>query len=100
MSEISNSSEEYGLLGKKPIRREQYDDGATVIKDKVVDATGADLRIRYLSDYNFLIAAKQSPYNSNKFSRESKDFLNDILQGKQTTEKFFEFLETFEKRDD
>ena len=92
------SSEEYGLLGKKPIRREQYDDGATVIKDKVVDATSAELRIRFLSDYNFIIAAKQSPYNSDKFDRESMDFFNDILQGKQTTEKFFEFLKTLEKR--
>lgn len=94
------SIEEYGLLGKNPIRREQYDDGATVIKDKVVDATSADLRVRFLSDYNFIIAAKQSPYNSNKFNRESKEYFNDILQGKQTAETFFEFLETFEKRED
>jgi hypothetical protein len=94
------SREEYGLLRKKPIRREQYDDGATIIKNKVVDATSADLRVRYLSGYNFIIAAKQSPYNSHKFQRESKEYLNDILQSKQTTERFFEFLETFENRDD
>ncbi len=89
------SSEEYGLLGKKSIRREQYDDGATIIKDKVVDTTSAELRIRYLSDYNFIIAAKQSPYNSSKFDIESLNYLDDILQGKQTAENLFKFLETF-----
>ncbi len=94
------SSEEYGLLGNTAIRREEYDDGATTIKGKVVDATSADLRLRYLSDYNFIIVAKQSPYNSRKFRSESVNYFNDILIGKQTPEIFFDFLSTFEDHED
>ncbi len=72
--------EEYGLIKflyfwKKAIRREHYDDGATVIRGKVVDAKDAKLRVRYITDYNFIIAAKGSPYNSTKFDRESKRYL-------------------------
>lgn len=91
------SCEEFGPLGDKPIRREHYDDGATVLNDKVVDATSAELRVRFLSDYNFLIAAKQSPYNSKRFDRESLVMFNDLLNGKMTTDAFFKYLDTFEK---
>jgi hypothetical protein len=89
------SWEEYGLLGKKLIRREEYDDGAIVINGEIVDASNAELRVRYLSDYNFIIAAQQSPYSSNKFERESEDMFNDLLKGKMTAESFFEYLDTF-----
>lgn len=93
------SSEEFGLLGKKPINRNEYDDGATVIKGKVVDATGAELRVRYLSDYNFIIAAKQSPYNSKRFDRETRDMFNNLLKGVMTPNEFFEYLDSYEKYD-
>ena len=57
------SWEEYGLIKNRigwttPIRREDYDDGATVQGGKVRDALNAELRVRYLSKYNFIIAAK------------------------------------------
>lgn len=96
------SWEEYGLIKNKfgwttPIRREDYDDGATVIRGKVRDAMDAKLRVRYLSKYNFIIAAKGSPYNSKKFERESKVYLNGILNDKIKPEEFFEFLKSFEK---
>ncbi len=86
------SNEEYGLFGKAIITREQYDDGATIIKGNVVDTHGAELRVRYLSDYNFIVSAKQSPYNSGKFEIESKSQFNSILQGKETTESFFQWM--------
>ncbi|WP_163397471.1 hypothetical protein [Flavobacterium fluviatile] len=80
------SREEYGLIKyfwfwRKPISREHYDDGATIIRGKVVNADDAELRVRYISDYNFIIAAKGSPYNSAKFDKESKRYLNGILKG-------------------
>jgi hypothetical protein len=93
------SWEEFGLLGKQLIRREEYEDGAAVIKSKVVDASSAKLRTRFLSDYNLLIAAHDSPYNSDKFERYSEDFFNGILTNKITTEFFFEFLSTFKKKE-
>jgi len=99
------SWEEYGLIDylffwKKPIRREDYDDGATVIRGKVIDAHDAELRVRYLSDYNFIIAAKGSPYNSHKFDRSSKDYLNGILAGNVQSETFFDFLKIFHKHEE
>lgn len=98
------SWEEYGLIKNKfgwttPIRREDYDDGATVVRGKVIDTRGAKLRRRYLSDYNFIIAAKGSPYNSNKFDRDSKVYLNGILKGEIKPEDFFDYLKTFNKKE-
>jgi hypothetical protein len=96
--------EEYGLIKNKlgwktPIRRENFDDGATVIRGKVRDTMNAELRVRYISKYNFIIAAKGSPYNSHKFDRNSDDYLNDILKGKVDPNKFFEFLKEFKKQE-
>ena len=68
------SREECGLYGKHYIRREEYDDGAALIKGKVVETWGAKLRIRFLSNYNFIIAAKQSPYNQQSFYRNSEPY--------------------------
>lgn len=91
------SSEAYALLGKVLISHEDYFDGATVIKGKVVNASNASYRERFLSDYNFVIAAKQSPYNSRNFNDLSMDYFQNILQGSLTPEQFFEFLKSFEK---
>lgn len=91
------SWEEYGLFNKIPISRKEYDDGSAIIKSKVVETDGADLRIRYLSDYNILIAGHNSPFNSDKFERESEKYFNGILTKKETPESFFEFLSGFSK---
>mgnify|MGYP001338840797 CR=1 FL=1 len=96
------SYEEYGLIKnwlgwKTPIRREDYDDGATVIRGKVKKTLNAELRVRYLSKYNFIIAAKGSPYNSNKFNRLSKDYLDKMLKNEIEPNEFFNFLKKFQK---
>lgn len=96
--------EEYGLIKflrfwKKPIRREYYYDGATIIRGKVVDLKNAEFRIRYITDYNFIIAAKGSPYNSIKFERESKRYFDGLLTGKVEFKEFFEFLQTLNKNE-
>ena len=98
------SREEYGLIKnwlgwKTLIRREEYDDGATVIRGKVKDTLNAELRVRYISKYNFIIAAKGSPYNSSKFYRESKSYFDGILKGKIKTEDFFNYLKGFKKNE-
>lgn len=90
-------SEEYALLGKRPITREHYDDGATIIKGNVIETFGSKLRMRYLSEYNFIIAAKQSPFNSQKFDKESYDYFNAILKGEKTSEEFIKILENYER---
>lgn len=91
------SSEEFGLYKNKPITREEYDDGSAVINGKVVATTNVELRKRFLSDYNMIIAAKQSPYNSRKFSRETKEIFNDILKDSSRVDDFFKYLDSYEK---
>lgn len=88
--------EECGLFGRHYISRGEYDDGAALIKGEVVDTHGAQLRVRYLSSYNFIIAAKQSPYNQKAFDRESQPYFDSILQGKGTPDELFQYMEKLE----
>jgi len=88
--------EECGLFGKNYISRGEYDDGAALIKGKVVDTHGAQLRVRFLSPYNFIVAAKQSPYNQQSFYRDSEPYFTNILRGSGTPEQLFQYLETLE----
>ncbi|WP_264564828.1 hypothetical protein [Flavobacterium sp. N3904] len=92
--------EEYALMGKRPISREHYDDGATIINGKVVETSQTELRVRYLSNYNFLLTAKESPYNSRKFDRESQDYFDKILKDEIAPETFFDYLDTFRKHEE
>lgn len=104
VNDFGYSWEEYGLIKnrigwKTPIRREEYDDGATVVRGKVKDLQDPELRIRYLSKYNFIIAAKGSPYNSKKFDRLSKEYLNKILRNEIEPKVFFDLLKGFNKQE-
>ena len=96
------SHEEYGLRKNRIgwsalITREEYDDGATVIGGNVLDASDSELRIRYLSKYNFIIAAKGSPFNSREFDKESKDYFDQILSNEADPKDFFEILKQYRK---
>ncbi|HEX4372492.1 MAG TPA: hypothetical protein VHZ50_04210 [Puia sp.] len=93
------SWEEFGLYKNIRIKREEYDDGAAIIKNKVIETFGAKLRTRFLTDYNFLIAGHDSPYNSHRFEKDSNKYFDGILTGKVEAERFFEFLDTFQKRE-
>jgi len=93
------SWEEFGLHKNIPISREEYDDGAAIIKGKVVETFGAKLRTRFLTDYNLLIAGHDSPYNSQRFERGTDKYFDDILSGEIEAECLFEFLDTFQKRE-
>lgn len=89
--------EEYGLYNDIPIRREEFDDGAAEINGDIVDTTGAELRIRFLTKYNFIIAAKTSPFNSPAGNKLGTEFMNGILKGEKTLEEFAEKAEELEK---
>lgn len=82
--------EEYALLNDKPISRTEYDDNSAVINGKVVDAYGAELRIRYLSKYNFIIAAQMSPINNSEFDMLFETILNELLEGVQEFESLLD----------
>ena len=97
------SSEEFGVVKglfgiDKAIHRDEYDDGATVIKGKVKQVD-AKLKLRYLTPYNFIIAAKGSPYNSVRFQRESRDYLDKILNDKADANIFFEYLQNYTRNE-
>ena len=78
--------EEYGLFRDRPITRAEYDDGAAIIDGKPVKTSGAELRSRYLSPYNFVIASHESPINSNEFDGRLEELLNGILGGTFTVQ--------------
>jgi len=86
--------EEFGLFDGVPITRTCYDDGAAVIDGKVVDTSGAELRRRYLSRYNFIIASKFSSVNSERFVEYSEKIFNDILKDRSSIEELVKFIET------
>ncbi|MCS5596722.1 MAG: hypothetical protein NZ828_05660 [Alphaproteobacteria bacterium] len=74
---------EYGLLKKKYVTREEYDDGAVIIKGKPIDITQkVKLRSRVLKKYNFLVAANGSPINNSQADQIIQSKLDDILEGK------------------
>ena len=75
--------EEYGLVsGKTPVTRSDYDAGLAVIEGKVMDISRvSELRVRYTTPYNFVIAANGSPINNSRFDNILADQLNGALVG-------------------
>lgn len=82
------AKEEFSLFHERPVTRAEYDDGAAVIDGRVVRLNGeAQLRERFLTPYNFLIAAHESPINNDRFDEPCNEMLNRILRGEATIEE-------------
>ena len=77
--------EEYGLVsGITAVKRSEYDDGAAVIDGRLTDLRGkSELRVRYTTPYNFLIAANGSPINNSRFDDVLVRHLNEALAGEE-----------------
>lgn len=75
--------EEYGLVENKHlVTRRELDDGAAKIDGKLQSIIGRTKpRTRYLTPYNFLIAAQMSPINNSMFDQELKKMMNGIISG-------------------
>jgi hypothetical protein len=93
------ASEQYGLFEIQIVTHPEYEDGSAVINGEIIEIPDAKSRKRFLSNYNFIITAKQSPYNSTRFQRESKDFFNEILKEIIDPEDFFKSLESYNKHE-
>jgi hypothetical protein len=50
-----------------------------------------------LTKYNFIIAAKFSPYNCQDFSRNSGEFFGKLLRDEIEFDEFVEWMKHFEK---
>jgi hypothetical protein len=86
---IGYAREEFAIFNGKFVTRAEYDDGATDIDGKPVSMEGkAQLRIRYLSPYNLIIAPHDSPINNSNFDSQREDLLNEILRGERQLEDF------------
>lgn len=92
--------EEFGLVdGTLPITRAEYDDGAALIEGNPVNIIGrAELRSRYTTAYNFLLAPNQSPINNHGFDRQSKRLLNAMLRGEDVFGELCESIEQLPPR--
>lgn len=104
--ECSYVDEEYAIytpcvLYKKKVTKQEEDDGATKILGRLVHMKRQHLetRVRYLTDYNFIIAAKGSAFNNNAFNRTSEAFFNGLLDGSVTIAEFRDYLMRFPKPD-
>lgn len=86
-------SEEYGIYGGRHlVTRGEYDDNAARINGKLIRfGRDVELRMRYITPYNMIIAPNESPLNSNDFDEELESWLNRLL-GKPTA--FDSFVET------
>lgn len=86
-------------LPERKITRQEYDDGSVMVNGKLESLNGrAQLRLRYLTPYNFILAAKFSPFNSNEFDRTSEEYFKGMLNGTNTNEQFNEYMMSFPKR--
>jgi hypothetical protein len=82
------AGEEFALFRGRAITRAEYDDGAAVIDGNVVDLNGeAILRERFLTPYNLIIAAHESPINNDGFDQPLETLLNQILRSEATLEE-------------
>lgn len=88
--------EEYGLVsGTTAVKRSEYDDGAAVIDGRLTGLRGkSELRVRYTTPYNFLIAANGSPINNSRFDDVLVQHLNEALAGEEEEAAAIEKLRT------
>lgn len=87
METFEHACEEFALYRGRLVTRAEYDDGSAVIEGKVVAMNGeAQLRVRYVTPYNLLIAPIGSPINNRSFDRQRVELLNAILRGEASVE--------------
>lgn len=97
INEDREYQEEFGVFNNRFISRQEYDDGSAIIKGKPVRTIGAELRSRTLTKYNFIIAAKFSPYNCQDFYRNSHEYFGKLLRNEIVFDDFINWIKKFPK---
>lgn len=91
-------TEEYAVWQDKLIKREEYDDGAAIVNGKPTQTRDANLRVRYLSPYNFVIGGQDHVLNSpGDIDSQATRLLNEILLGSKTIDDFVSFVTSLPK---
>ena len=100
VEELGYDWEEFGLVdGTLPVTRGEFDDGATLVDGTPVIIKGrVELRTRYITPYNFLLAPKFSPINNHDFDGLLEDLLNAMLQGEDVFGQLCESIERLPPR--
>lgn len=82
VEETGFAREEFAIYDGHTISRAEYDDGAAIIGGMPTQFESApELRLRYLTPYNFLIAPVGSPINNNNFDGTRDQLMNQLLRG-------------------
>ncbi|MDD2270984.1 MAG: hypothetical protein PHP95_17095 [Desulfuromonadaceae bacterium] len=94
-------TEEYGLFKDKfKVSRAEYDDGAAKVNGSLVEIHGeSQLRVRYITPYNMIIAAQNSPLNNSRFDQDLEQLMNNMISGKVTLEQVEEIISQLPKRE-
>lgn len=90
-------TEEFAIFKNEFIKREEYDDGSTIIRGKPIKTTGAELRTRSLIRHNFIICAKYAPYNCPEFSKESRPYFKGLLNNEISFDTFTSWMSKLPK---
>lgn len=96
--------EEYAIYKPLPffwkkVKKQEEDDGCTKILGfiKKMKLEHIETRCRYITDYNFVIAAKGSSFNNRDFDRTSGHYFKGLLDGTVSIEQFDEYMRDFPK---
>lgn len=86
--------EEYGIWNDRLITREEYDDGAALLDGKPTDTRGADLRVRYITPYNFILCGQRHVINNTaNIEIQMTKLLDEILLERKTVKDLINFVE-------
>lgn len=85
----------------KKVTKQEEDDGSTKIFGRLIKMKRehVETRCRFLTDYNFIIAAKGSAFNNAIFDRTSGDYFRGLLDGSISIEAFHDYMMQFLKPD-
>ncbi len=87
--------EEYGLWNEKMITRQELDDGAAIIDGKPVRVSGVELRLRYITSYNFVLCGGDHVLNSENsdVDIELSNLMDSILLKEKTVDDLVSFVD-------
>lgn len=88
LSLLGYAYEEYGVWHEHPIKRTELDDGYAEIDGQIVAVDTAEVRVRYHTPYNLLIAGQACPINDSGLDQDLEEAFTRLLNGSLQIEEF------------